>query len=395
MNVFVLSTWCPFPMVNGSTLRAGHLVRALAVRHEVDLVAFPAPAPPDGAALAELRACCRDVTVLPADPFVPRPGRSGGWLSSTPASLHRSHDPAIRDLVRARASAADVAIGFQLPAARYLDDVSRPVIFEEAEPGQIAGQIAAASTPGQALRRRLTWWKQARYLAALSARMRAVTVVSTDERRQLLACGVDGTRVHVVPNGADEADVARPRAVADPPRLVYSGAITYGPNHDAVRWFLERVMPDIHRVRPDVDFWVTGDTGRVALDELPNRHLARFTGRLPDVKAAVGDAAVAVVPLLSGGGTRLKVLEAMALGTPVVSTAKGVEGLDVVAGRDVLVADTPAAFAAQVLRLLAEPPLAAGVSAAARRLVATSYAWTVVGRRLVEIVDAVAQGPVS
>ena len=93
------------------------------------------------------------------------------------------------------------------------------------------------------------------------------------------------------------------------------------------------------------------------------------------------------MPLLTGGGTRLKVLEALAVGTPVVSTRKGVEGIDITDGVHALVVDTPEAFAAAVLRVLDEPALAARLSDAGRRLIASSYTWDAIGRRLLDVVD--------
>jgi glycosyltransferase involved in cell wall biosynthesis len=392
VRLFVLSTWCPYPTVNGSTLRAYHLLRALASRYDVDLVTFSAPAPPDEAAVAHLRTICRDVTVIPKSPFAPlRTGRAG-LFSGTPRSLVETEDADVRALVRSRAAGADAAIGFTLHAARYLDAAPAPRVFEEAEPGQITGQLAHATSGVQRFRLRLTWRKQARYLARLADSMAAVTVASTTERGTLVAAGVPDSKVHVVPNGADSADVTRPREVAAPPRLVYSGAVTYAPNLEAVVWCLNQVMPRVRAVRPDVQLWVTGDTGTLPLDRLPHRDSVHFTGRLPDVKDAVAGAAVAVVPLLTGGGTRLKVLEALALGTPVVSTSKGVEGIDLTAGVHALVADTPEAFAAAVLRVLAEPPLAARLSDAGRALVAASYTWDAIGRRLLDVVDGALEG---
>ena len=241
-------------------------------------------------------------------------------MSGTPRSIVETDDPEVRDLVRHRAATAELAIGLQLSAARYLDDAACPRIFEEAEPRQIEGLIAHATTLPQRLRRRLTWWKHARYLARLAASMAAVTVVSEAEREAMVATGVDAATVHVVPNGADGDDLARPRAVAAPPRLIYPGAITYAPNLEAVVWCLNQVMPRVRAVRPDVQLWVTGDTGDLPLDRMPNRDMVRFTGRLPDVKDAISGSAATVVPLQVGGGTRLKVLESLALGTPVVST---------------------------------------------------------------------------
>ena len=192
--------------------------------------------------------------------------------------------------------------------------------------------------------------------------MAAVTVVSEAERESVVAIGVDAAKVHVVPNGADGADLDRPRTVATPPRLIYPGAITYAPNLEAVVWCLKQVMPRVREARPDVQLWVTGDTGDLPLDRMPNRDMVRFTGRLPDVKDAISGAAVTVVPLLVGGGTRLKVLESMALGTPVVSTRRGVDGLAVEDGSHVLLGDTAEAFSAQVLRVLDDPELAARLS---------------------------------
>jgi glycosyltransferase involved in cell wall biosynthesis len=392
MRLLVCSTWCPYPAVNGSTLRAWHLLCALAIRHDVDLVTFAAPTPPDDAAVAHLRTICRQVTVIPKSPFAQLRAGGAGWFGSTPRSLVATDDPAVHALAHERAGAADMAIGLQLSAARYLTALPIPCVFEEAEPRQIAGLVTSASTLPQRLRRWLTWRKHARYLTGLARGMDAVTVVSTAERDTLVAEGVPAAKVHVIPNGADAADLTRPRVVVAPPRLIYPGAVTYDANLDAVRWFLAEVMPVVHATRPEVEFWVTGDTGDVPLDQLPNRHLARFTGRLADVKGAVGESTVTVVPLRVGGGTRLKVLESLGLGTPVVSTSKGVEGLDVVDETDLLVGDSPEAFSAQVLRVLADPALAARLSAAGRARVASTYTWDAIGDRLLDIVDDVVQG---
>jgi len=389
MNVFALSTWCPLPLVNGSTLRAYHLLRVLASRHDVDLVAFSAPGPPTADDVAGLRRVCRTVTILPRSPFTPVAGARNGLLSMTPRSLVSTDDPEVRALIAARSASAHVAVGFALSAARYLTGLGIPTVFEEAEPRQIQALAPRAATVPQRLRLRLTWWKHARYLRRVASSMSAVTVVSEQERESLTGIGVDASRIHVVPNGADAADLARPRAVASPPRLIYAGAVTYAPNLEAVTWFLAEVMPRVRAVRPDVGLWVTGDMGDVTPDRFPSRDHVRLTGRLPDVKDAISGSAVAVVPLLSGGGTRLKVLEALALGTPVVSTRKGAEGLAVVEGEELLLGDSPQAFADAVLRVLGDEALAARLSSAGRARVSSTYTWHAIGREFLELVEAV------
>jgi glycosyltransferase involved in cell wall biosynthesis len=392
MTLLVLSTWCPYPTVNGSTLRAYHLLRALASVHDLDLVTFAAPTPPDAAAIAHLRTFCRDVTVIAKSPFTPLRTAHRGLLGGTPRSLVETDDPGVRALIRTRGASADVAVGLQLNAARYLDEVGIPRVFEEAEPRQIEALSAHATGPWRRFRARLTWWKHARYLSRLSATMAAVTVASESERTALVEAGVAATTIHVVPNGADGADLVRPRAIAAPARLIYPGAITYPPNLEAVVWCLTQVMPRVRAVRPEVTLWVTGDTGDLPLERIPNRASVRFTGRLPDVKDAVAGSTVTVVPLLVGGGTRLKVLESLALGTPVVSTAKGVEGLDVVNGRHALVSDSPEQFSADVLRVLADPALATRLSSEGRALVRSTYTWETIGQRLLGVVAGAGKG---
>ena len=392
MNVFALSTWCPFPIVNGSTLRAYHLLRALASRHAVSLVAFSAPDAPSDDDLAHLRHVCRTVTIVPRSPFTPvADAAAHGLLSMTPRSLVATDDPEVRALVSARSASADVAVGFQLSAARYLTGVGIPALFEEAEPRQIQTLAHHAATLPQQVRLRLTWWKHARYLRRLATSFAAITVVSEQERRSLVELGVDASRILVVPNGGDAADLARPRTVASPARLIYAGAMTYAPNLEAVTWFLAQVMPRVRAVRPEVEFWVTGDTGDLELDRFAARGHVRFTGRLPDVKDAISGSAVAVVPLLTGGGPRLKVLESLALGTPVVSTRKGAEGLAVVDGEEILLGDSPQAFADAVLRVLGDEALATRLSSAGRARIADSYTWDAIGGEFCDLIEAVSQ----
>lgn len=392
MTLLVVSTWWPYPCVNGATLRAYHLLCALASRHRVHLVAFGAPAVPSAHDVAHLETFCQSVTVIPRSPFAPVDGARASRWSTTPYSLAVTHDAAVSTTVEAPARNVDLAVGFQLSAARYLAGLSIPVIFEEAEPGQIRSLTHRARSWPQRLRVSLTWWKQARYLRRLIERMAAVTVVSEEEALLLRSAGVEAGRIHLVPNGASSADLARPRIVASPPRVIYPGAITYAPNLEAVVWYMSHVMPRVRAVRPEVEFWVTGDTGSLPIERLPHAEWVRFTGRLPDVRDAVGGSAATVIPLHSGGGTRVKALESLALGTPVVSTSKGVEGLELIDGEDVLIADRPEAFAEAVLRVLGDERLAARLSAAGRTRIASSYTWEASGARLLSVVAAASGG---
>ncbi|MGQ9768776.1 MAG: glycosyltransferase family 4 protein, partial [Anaerolineae bacterium] len=178
-------------------------------------------------------------------------------------------------------------------------------------------------------------------------------------------------------------------AQPQPNSLVFNGSLTYSANYDAMQWFLAQVWPRIRAQVPAATLTITGSTAGVNLTGLALDDHVRLTGYVEDVRLPVAEAAVAIAPIRQGGGTRLKILEAMALGTPVVATAKGAEGLDVVDGEHLLLADDPERFAASVLRLLADDALAARLAADARRLVEGRYDWEQIGRRFVNLVEDV------
>lgn len=384
MRLLVVSTWFPYPPDNGSKLRAFHLLRELARRHDVSLLSFCESGRPAADDLARLQNICGTVDVVDRGAFVRGALTARGLLSLTPRSYVQGFSQQMETEIRKKVPAHDAALALQVVAAMHLrHTLTLPAVFEEAEVAVIEEQVASERDPIRHLRRRLTWWKYARFIRALCRQFHHTTVVSDAERARLVRMGCDPARVSVVPNGIDEADLAWQQA-RQPCRLVYPGALTYSANCDAVRWFLETVLPAIREARPDVEFWVTGSTNGVSVSDLPNAGLATFTGHLADVRPAIAGSTVCVVPLRVGGGTRLKILQAMALGTPVVATSKGAEGLAVMPEQDILVADTPEQFASQVLRLLADRNLQARISRMARQLVQRQFTWTHSGARLEE-----------
>jgi glycosyltransferase involved in cell wall biosynthesis len=162
--------------------------------------------------------------------------------------------------------------------------------------------------------------------------------------------------------------------------------VTYSANLDAIRYFARDIFPLIRQARP-ATFVITGSTGDIDVSELVADGTITFTGRVPDAAHLVAHSSVAVVPLRIGGGTRLKILEAMAVGTPVVATSKGAEGLDVEPGKNILIADSPEAFSKAVLRVLDDFVLRAALAANGRRLVERLYTWDRIGSLLEDVID--------
>ena len=392
MRVLIVSSWFPYPPVNGSKLRAYHLLGELAGRHSLSLLSFAEEGSEasDGD-VRRLRELCESVTVVRGHPF--KHGRLSvrGLLSSVPRSLVQTYSREMTTRVRPAAARHDVAVGLQSGAALYLRDVRGSAkVFEEAETTWLGAQLEAERHPARRARLALSCWKHRRYIRALSAAFERTTVVSDIERAALVAAGCDPSRVRVVPNGVARGDLARPAA----PRarnLVYPGSVTYRANYEAVRTFVAEVWPILRRERPGVSLLVTGATDGVDLSPLAADGV-RFTGHLDDVKGVVETSTACVVPLRLGGGTRLKILEAMALGTPVISTTKGAEGLEVTPGEDILIASEPEDFARQVIRVLDDGGLAERLATKGRALVDRLHTWDKIGAQLegvlYEAVDA-------
>jgi len=201
-----------------------------------------------------------------------------------------------------------------------------------------------------------------------------VTCSQLDAQR--LHAKVRPSQVQVLPNCT--TTTVNPLPASDGHELVFVGTMSYPPNEEGVLFFCEHVLPAIRSRVPDVTFTIVGKTPSTTIRSLATRfgHI-KVTGEVDDVRPNLARAAVAVVPLLSGGGTRLKILEAMAAGRAVVSTSVGAEGLELQNGRDLLLADTPSDFAAACVALLHDVARRRGLESNGRQAVVEKYDWRV------------------
>lgn len=375
MKILFLSYWLPLPADNGSKLRIYHLLRGLAQQHDITLLALADSIPAErDSAFAEI---CAAVHVRRRPVY--RPGSLkalAGLLSPTPRSLVDTYDPAVARLISdlRTAQAFDVAIVSELGMSAYVPALAGlPVILDDLEIGLLRSLIQATPPGWRRRRQALPWFKLRPYLRRLLPRLRAVTVVSEPERALLASVAPGYSAVTVLPNGVDtERLKPDPTVVRRPERLIFTGSLRYHANYGAMVWFLEEVLPRVQARRPSVELLITGDHGGLPL---PPASGVTLTGRVPEVAALVQSAAVSVAPLRVGGGTRLKILEAMALGTPVVATSLGAEGLEVVSGEHLLVADSAETQARAILDLIGEPAYGAQLTARARCLVEEHYSW--------------------
>lgn len=210
-----------------------------------------------------------------------------------------------------------------------------------------------------------------------------VNFTVSDLDRSLLLERVPGCRVEVIPNGVDTDYFRMTEGGSGGCRLIFAAGMNWYPNRDAVLFLIREVWPLLSESLPDASLTIVGAHPPDELRELASRdRRVEVTGFVDDVRDYFARADICVCPMRDGGGTRLKILDALSQGTPLVSTTMGCEGIDVVPEQQVLLADTPAEFVRQIGRLCGDPELYRSVAANGRRFVEKHYSWKVIGERL-------------
>lgn len=387
MRILFLSRWYPYPPDNGSKIRVFGLLRGLCARHDVTLISFRNPAEevadPKGSGPTPV-----EIHVCPYREFEPTSFRARlGYLSSTPRFLVDTHSPEMEQLIRRTVSTVryDLVIASQLSMAAYHPAFRGvPAIFEEAELGIYWPDGRGSNSSWSRVRGTLTRVKHRHFMARLLEHFVLCTVASDVERQLLAVAAPRYGSVHVVPNSVDAEFSVHDTPGRVPDSLIFTGSLRYAPNRDAMTWFVNDVFPSVLASAPGARLTITGDAGAEAPPVAPNVVLA---GRVPDVRPVLASSAVSLAPIRLGGGTRLKILEAMAVRTPVVATTKAVEGLDVRHGEHVLMADTPRGFAGAVLQILGDPARAREMADRAWRFCCERYDSKIVIPRFLRLVE--------
>lgn len=392
MKILAVSTWFPYPPDNGSKMRSYHLLKHLGERHTLDLLALR-QSDDDLRHLGVLGFCRRVNTYLEPE-FEPSGLRSfAGLFSPTPRYFQAHHSPGLAAELREWIANEryDAVVAVTLGSAPYvapLDTSARKVLDEHnVECQVIRRQACEEQSAVRKLRHIPTWLKAESYERRLAARFDAVGVVSEQES-SLFRSLVRGEQppAEVIPNGVDPGLLDFAGAEKEHDLLAFTGALSYDANRDAAVRLCREVLPLVRGQIPEARVWLTGratDTDRREFGAIPG---VEMTGYVDDIRPVVASASVLVTPLRYGGGTRLKILEAMALGTPVVSTPMGAEGIAVGDGREIMLANTVDGLADAVVRLLKDPDLAAEIAARAREMVRDRYQWPAIAAEFEKLV---------
>jgi glycosyltransferase involved in cell wall biosynthesis len=399
-RILILTPQLPIPpqaltgLSQGTTIRNFNLIAGLAQRHEVDLLTFTSPQP-----LSEQR---------PSPESAPHPASDTGLLHpycrqvvAEPAPvrslMRRARDTLFNplpDLLREKRYDVIQVEGIEMapyvlgpgksvaPARLVFDDHNAEYLLQKrtclTDLRQPRRWLAAAYSFVQ-------WQKLVAYERRICRTADRVVAVSEADRHALQQI-IPELPVAVIPNGVDltfyRREAVPPMQEIGPHALVFTGKMDYRPNIDAVLWFADAVLPLILAQIPDARFYIVGQQPHARLTRLAAHPAITLTGRVPDTRPYIAAASAYVVPLRIGGGTRLKVLEAMAMSQAIVSTRLGCDGFDFTDGREVRFADEPAAFAAAVIGLCREQTQAVALGQAARAYVEAHYGWEAIVPRL-------------
>jgi len=406
VKIVVLTPQFPYPPHQGTTIRNYNLIAYLAERHAVHLLSFGDPVQTRDTPLHSL---CQSVQVVRPPRRTMRQRLAGLFLSRLPDMAQRLPSAQFGSALAATLEREDPDVvqveGIEL--AQYLFQAAanraagrqRPLLVFDDHNAEYVLQQRAFETDIRQPRR----WIGAAYSFVQWRRLRGY------ERRACLAADrvvavseTDGAALRqlqpdlspvVVPNGVDMAFYTASSPALDsqqapgPHDVAFTGKMDFRPNVDAVLWFVQEVMPLLCLSSPDSRFWVVGQSPHPRLAVLADHPGVVVTGRVEDVRPYIAAAGVYVVPLRIGGGTRLKVLEAMAMGKPIVSTRLGCEGFDLTPDQELAVADTPSEFATAIVALLGDPDRRERIGQTARRFAGSRYDWSVIVPRLEEVYE--------
>ena len=372
-----------WPVNTGGRIRSFHIISELARRHRVTLLTTHRPGEDPHGLASRLSQCERVVSVPHA---APKAGETrfalallGSWPSPLPVDLWKWRVPALRAEAGrlAGAGAVDLCVADFLTAVPNvpLTGPAPIVLFEHNVEHMIWKRLSEIET--RRWRRALLeveWRKMRRYEAHACARANATIAVSEADRA-LLAANAPGAGVFAISTGVDTSHFTPNGIPEAPAHLVFTGSMDWYPNEDAVLHLVNTILPSIRREIPGVSVTVAGRNPSPRVVEAAGEAGVRVTGTVDDIRPYIAEAAVYVVPLRVGGGTRLKIFEALAMAKGVVSTSVGAEGLPLVPGAHFLRADDPAEFARAVTSLLRDPARRRALGAAGRRFVEERYSW--------------------
>lgn len=388
MNILFLSTRSPYPLISGHSLRTYHILKGAAQEHDVTLVTFAQHPEHELKTenLEHLRGFCKAVYPfrIPADM-----SRATLFLallrnlfSGLPFVAHKYDAPEMRKKIRdiLANERIDLVHVDLLPLAVYLDEfpsLPKILVNHNVESVRLRRWFETERNPLKKLFLGYQWLKLRAFERNAMNRFNCCVTVSETDRELLRGMGVEKPMV-VVPNGTDTSSFKPSGKPVTPNTVLWFGHMDVHTNRDAVLYFWNDIYPVLRERRPDVSVSFVGTSPPAGITEAARRNpRLKATGFVDDIRPYVDEAAVVIVPIRIGSGTRLKILDAMAMGKVIVSTTVGCEGLAVTDGKNIAIADTPLEFVERIETLLSDETARRSIAENARKL-AETYDWSII-----------------
>lgn len=393
MRILFITDYPPYPPISGDRIRVYNLIRRLAKKHQVTL-AIALWALDEVEAVSHMRQICHRVeagSLRWRHPLNYLPEFLRYALEGKPLELGFLYSKGLACKIKQLVLSEnfDVVHIEQSRMAMYLEAIpenarcARILAFQNVAASQYARILRVERKPISRMRNFLLSQMMRRWEPRYAERFDRCIAVSEADRRLLMEAN-PRLKIDLVPNGVD-TQVFKPLTLDEiNPALLLIGTMSYTPCVDAAIYLCNQILPRVRRILGGIELWIIGANPSAAVSALSGYGI-HVTGRVDDVIPYYKRSAISVVPLRAGGGTRLKILEAMAFGRPVVSTSIGCEGLDVVDGEHLLVADNPDLFSRQIIRLLTDQALYKHIITNARQLVVSRYDWNEIAEQLLRV----------
>jgi polysaccharide biosynthesis protein PslH len=396
IKILLISNWFPYPPINGAKIRTYNLIRQLSKFANVDLISLVRTLDPEQLRIGKekVEEYCHIVDTIPAKKYMP--GETPFYkklIDNLPDSVRKTINADLENLLQETYSKNKYDVIWVCengePSVLSFSAVKlglRPLILDSLELGTLRPNGAIFSS--RRFKTTLTWLKARRFIHWLLQSTDAFSVSSENERQLFKNLIPQKTICTIIPHGIELTDYQENYGERDRFTIIHTGSFSYSANYEAVKWFAEQVFPNI-RMKDEIRILITGLTaGRDLAPITQYIPQVEFTGLVANIYPRIAQSRMSIVPILTGGSTRLKIVEAMALKTPVVSTKLGAEGLDVCHEKDILLAENPSEFARHIDRLIEDDGLWEKLSRAGYMLVQQKYSADIIGRKASELFQA-------
>jgi sugar transferase (PEP-CTERM/EpsH1 system associated) len=394
MKILLISFDFPYPPTGGSISRDYNIIRQISKKHEIYWINRTLRGTIEQNRIDEMSKYCKDLKVIPWDYPHSIPLFIGSIFNNIPYIIKRFSSSEMKSLVEGIIASGkfDLILCDHIYLAQYLPkdiELSIPVIANNEDNGfTYYKRMSESGSMLHSVYGKFEWKKLLKYEVKMYNKYKHCLTTSETEK-EFIKPYLDDVNIGVIKNGVD-LDYFKPMTRTDfNPNIIFTAWFKYYPNQQAAEEFSLNVFPKIKKHIPNAKFFIVGKQPPQNIIRLGQIEGITVTGEVDDVRAFIANSDVAVIPLKVGGGTRIKILEAMAMGIPVVSTSLGAEGLEATNNENILIADEYDEMADKIVRLINNKESSNTISGNALNFVRENYDWNIIGHRLNDYLEQV------